>query len=99
MMNPEVKPKIIEALEKKRELLEKLNHNKKEVRNLEALRDAAVKADVINKIDKEIRKGRGLISIQTTALSKMSSAKIASRYNASKFDVNYQWKSHVGIML
>ena len=99
MINREERLKVIETLKHKQELADKLEHNKKEVEKLQGMEKAATSIEKIEDLGRAIRKGQALVSIQTTAMTKLSAAKIARERDVTESAVNYQWRVLTGMGL
>lgn len=96
MINREGRLKVIETLKHKQELADKLEHNKNEVIKLQGMEKAATNIETIGDLGRAIRKGEALVSIQTTAMTKLSASKIAREHDVSESAVNYQWRVLTG---
>lgn len=96
MINREERLKVIETLKHKQELADKLEHNKNEVKKLQGMEKAATSIETAEDLGRAIRRGEALISIQTTAMTKLSASKVAREHDVTESAVNYQWRVLTG---
>ena len=89
-LTPEAKQEVIKTLKKRQALIEKLEHNKKELRKLESMSDAETNRKIYTILGRSIRKGQSIISIQTTELTEMSIARIAAVYDVELHIIRHQ---------
>lgn len=99
MIGNKTRLKIIAALKEKKELVEKRDHNVKEVHKLQKMAKAETNKENYEAIQRGIRKGQAYISIQGTELLKMSATKIADKLKVHVTAINYQWKLMNGLKL
>lgn len=99
MISREKRLDIIKVLKTKKALIEKLNHNKNEVKMIEGMADAETNAENLELLQRSIRKGAALVSTQTTQLAALSASKIGRIFKVPETSVNYQWKLLTGAKL
>lgn len=83
-------------LEKKKELVDNIFHNKMELMNLSRMEKAEKKISNQLLISRAIRRGKQIISLQKTELRNYSCAKIAEATGIESYTVNYQYHKLVG---